>query len=308
MDIETIGIHESVGVVFPPEVLAGSMGDVDPEVAVVGTEDLDRVDALVTFDYDPVFLDHVSWIHTIQAGYDKFPLPDLEATDVTLTNSAGIHGESVGETVTGMMLAFARGLHRYVRTQAEHSWDRAAWDDPFTLFGESACVIGLGTLGQGIAQRAAGMEMDVTGVRRKPTRVPHVREVYTPDRLHEAIGEARFVAISVPLTEETEGMFGAAEFEAMREDAYLINVARGQVVDEAALVEAIEAGQIAGAGLDVFETEPLPSDSPLWDMDEVIVTPHVAAMTRDYYREIEALVRENLALLTREDDPVNKVV
>lgn len=308
MDITRLGIHESVAAVFPPEVLAGSMTDADPEVVVVDTEDLEDVDALVTFDYDPVFLEHVDWIHTIQAGFDKFPLADLEAESVTLTNSAGIHGETVGETVTGLMLALARRLHRYIGNQSAHEWNRPAWDEPFTLFDESACVVGLGTLGQGIAQRAAAMEMDVSGVRRKPTRVPHVREVYTPENLHEAIADVRFVAVSVPLTEQTHGMFGPEEFAAMREDAYIINVARGPVIEEDALIEAVQEGEIAGAALDVFETEPLPAESPLWDMDEVIVTPHASAMTRDYYREIEALVRENLHRLGEDRDPVNHVV
>lgn len=308
MDIDRLGIHESVGVVFPPEVLAGAMNDVTPEVAVIGDDEIPEVDAVVTFDNKDAFLDSVGWIHTIQAGYDKFTLPDLEEHGVTLTNSAGIHGESVGESVAMLMLSFARGLHTYVRNQQDNAWDRPDWDDLFTLFDESACVVGLGTLGQGIAQRMAGMEMDVVGVRRKPTRVPHVREVFTPDDLHEAISDARFVAVATPLLPSTEGMFGPEEFDAMREDAYIINVARGPVIQEEALIEALGEGEIAGAGLDVFDTEPLPADSPLWDMDNVIVTPHVAAMTRDYYREIEALVRENIKLLTADESPVNKVV
>ena len=307
MDIERLGIHESVGVVFPPAVLAGAMADVDPEVVVIGDDEIGAVDAVVTFDNKEAYLD-LDWIHTIQAGFDKFTLSELDAHGVTLTNSAGIHGESVGESVTGMMLAFARGLHGSVRNQEANAWDRPDWDELFTLFDESACVVGLGTLGQGIAQRAAAMEMDVVGVRRKPTRVPHVREVYTPDNLQEAISDVRFVAVSVPLLPSTEGMFGPEEFEAMRSDAYIINVARGPVIQEDALIQALDEGAIAGAGLDVFETEPLPEDSPLWDMDNVIVTPHVAAMTRDYYREIEALVRENLSLLTAGESPVNEVV
>ena len=308
MDIDTLGIHESVGVVFPPEVLAGALADVEPDVTVVGDEQIPSVDAVVTFDNKDAFLESVEWIHTIQAGYDKFSLSALEARDITLTNSAGIHGESVGETVTGMMLAFARRLHTYVRNQPRHEWDRPEWETPFTLFSESVCVVGLGTLGQGVAQRAAGMEMDVVGVRRRPTRVPHLREVYTPNELHEAIANARFVVITLPLTEETEGMFGPEEFATMRDDAYLINVGRGPIVQEDALIAALEDGQLAGAGLDVFEREPLPEDSPLWEMDEVIVTPHVAAMTRDYYREIEALVRENVRLLLADEKPVNQVV
>jgi len=308
MDIETLGIHESVAPVFPPEMLAGALSDVGPEVVVVEDEDFVGVDGLVTLAYRESSLEHVDWIQTIQAGYDRFPLADLEAQSVVLTNSAGIHGESVGETAIGLLLSLARRLHTYTRTQPDREWNRPNWDEPFTLFGKSICVVGLGTLGQGIATRAAGLDMDVVGVRRKPTRVSHVREVYTPDRLHEAIEDARFVAITVPLTDETEGMIDTAAFEAMRDDAYIVNVARGSVIDESAMIRALETGEIAGAALDVFEEEPLPADSPLWDMEDVIVTPHVAAMTRDYYRDIASLVAENVRLLRAGETPVNQVV
>lgn len=308
MDITKLGIHDSVRPVFPPEVLAEALNVVAPDVKVIDDEEIPSVDAVVTFAYRESFLEHVEWIHTIQAGYDRFPLADLEAHDVVLTNSEGIHGESVGETAIGLMLSHARLLHRYVENQSAKAWDRPAWDEAFTLYGESVCVVGLGTLGQGIARRAAGMDMDVVGVRRNPVREPHVGTVFTPENLHEAISDARFVAIALPHTEETEGMFGPEEFEVMREDAYLINVGRGPVVQEDALIEALEAGDIAGAGLDVFEEEPLPRDSPLWEMHNVIVTPHVAAMTRDYYRDIAPIVRENVRRLNEGESPVNLVV
>lgn len=308
MDIETIGIHDSVRPVFPPEVLAGALSDIEPDVAVIGTEEIPEVEAIVTLAYKESFLEHLQWVHTIQAGYDRFPLDAIDRAGVRLTNSEGIHGESVGETAVGLMLSLARRLHHYVENQEARSWDRPDWDEAFTLFGESACVVGLGTLGQGVARRAAGMDMEVIGVRRTPTRVPHVSDVFTPSALHDAIGDARFVVLTLPLTEETQGMFGPSEFETMREDAYFLNVGRGQVVQEDALIGAIQSGEIAGAGLDVFEVEPLPSESPLWDMDEVIVTPHVAAMTNDYYRDVAPLVRENVALLAAGEEPVNRVV
>lgn len=307
-DIERLGVHESVAAVFPPEILADLLADVDPAVSVIGDGDIADVDAVITFDHHPDFVTELEWIHSIQAGYDKFPLEALREHDVRLTNSTGIHGESVGESVLGLMLSLARRLYTYVENQTHHEWDSARWDEPFTLFDESVCVIGLGTLGQGVARRAAGMEMRVTGVRRKPTRVPHVRSVYTPNQLHEAIESARFVVLTVPLTESTAGMIGPEEFETMREDAYLVNVARGSVVQQDALVEALEADRIAGAALDVFEPEPLPTESPLWDMDEVLITPHVAAMEREYASKIETLVRENLRLLDAGESPVNFVV
>ncbi|MFC7044459.1 D-2-hydroxyacid dehydrogenase [Halobacteriaceae archaeon GCM10025711] len=307
MDIDRVGIHESVSVVFPPEQLQDELSSVDAEVSVVG-DDVADLDALVTFDYEPSFLDGPGWIHSIQAGYDKFPLDELDARDVVLTNSSGIHGPGVGETGVGLMLMLARNLHTYVRNQENHEWDRPTWDRPFTLAGKQLCVVGLGTLGQGIATRADAIGMDVSGVRTTPTLVPGVSEVYTPDRLHEAVADADFVAVTVPLTEETEGMFGPEEFAAMRDDAYFVNVARGKVVQEDALVEALETGGLAGAALDVFEEEPLPADSPLWDMEEVIVTPHASAATVDYYRNIANLVRRNVDLAREDGAFVNRIV
>jgi D-2-hydroxyacid dehydrogenase (NADP+) len=287
-----VGIHESVEAVFPPERLGDLLSDADCELAVV--DEPVGCDAVVTFAYDESFLEHVDWIHSIQAGVDRFPFDRLRDAGVTLTNSTGIHGESVGETVTGYMLTFARRLHRYRDAQRRGEWAKPAWNEPFTLAGEQVCVVGLGTLGRGVARRADALGMDVVGVRRSPLPVEHVRETYTTDRLHEAIDGARFVVVTVPLTEATRGLVGEAELATMREDAYLVNVARGPVVDESALVEGLESGRIAGAALDTFETEPLPDDSPLWGMDEVLVTPHVAAFTAEYVERIADIVQENV--------------
>jgi D-2-hydroxyacid dehydrogenase (NADP+) len=150
--------------------------------------------------------------------------------------------------------------------------------------------------------------MDVVGVKRTPTPVDGVDEVYPATDLRAALADARFVALAVPLTDRTEGLVGAAAFDAMRDDAYLVNVARGGVVDQSALVAALREDRLAGAALDVFETEPLPEDSPLWAMDDVIVTPHASAATRDYYRRVAAIVRENLRRLDAGEDLANRVV
>jgi D-2-hydroxyacid dehydrogenase (NADP+) len=150
--------------------------------------------------------------------------------------------------------------------------------------------------------------MRVTGVRRTPTPVEHVSTVFTPDELEAAVSDARFVALAVPLTAATEGLVGAAELDAMREDAYLVNVARGGVVDQSALTDALDSGSIAGAGLDVFEEEPLPEDSPLWGMENVVITPHAAAATVDYPDRIAALVRENVRRRDAGESLTNLVV
>lgn len=307
--LSTIGIHDSVDAVFPPEALRDALSEIEPDVRIVSTDDLDGCDALVTFIYDDAFLDSgIEWVHSIQAGVDRFPFDTFEAEGITLTNSTGIHGDTVGETVAGYMLSFARQLHRYRDRQNDTEWSRRPWNVPFSLGDSSVCVVGLGTLGRGVAMRADALGMDVVGVKRTPTPVDHVETVYPSGELHDAIADARFVVITVPLTDRTEGLIGTSELSAMRSDAVLINVARGSVVDQAALVEALESDSIGGAALDVFETEPLPADSPLWEMDDVIVTPHAAAATEAYYRRIAALVRENARRQIEGDRLANRVV
>ena len=311
-EISTLGVHDSVADVFPPAVFRDALvdGDGGPTVAVVGTDDdLAAYDALVTFTYEDRFLDAgFDWIHSIQAGVDRFPFDALRERGVALTNSTGIHGDVVGETGIGLMLSFARRLHVHRSNQERGEWVKPAWDEAFPLRRESACIVGLGTLGQGIATRASALGMAVTGVKRTPTPVDGVDRVYPPEDLHEAIADARFVALAVPLTDDTEGMLSAPEFDAMRDDAYLINVARGPVVDQAALVDALDAGELAGAGLDVFETEPLPAESTLWDREEVIVTPHAAGFNDEYYERVATIVRENLRRLDAGESLTNRVV
>ncbi|WP_248895357.1 D-2-hydroxyacid dehydrogenase [Haloplanus halobius] len=308
--IETLGVHHSVGEVFPTDVFRDALADAGPSVRVVDPDgDLSACDALVTFAYEDRFLDAgLDWIHSIQAGVDRFPFDALDDRGIALTNSTGIHGDVVGETALGFMLAFARRLHAHRSNQEAGVWEQPAWDEAFPLRRESACVVGLGTLGQGIATRAAALGMDVTGVKRTPTPVDGVDAVYPPADLPEAVADARFVALAVPLTEDTRGLIDAAVFDAMREDAYLVNVARGPVVDQDALVDAIQGESIAGAALDVFETEPLPPESPLWDHGEVIVTPHAAAFTDEYYERVATIVRENIRRLDADESLTNQVV
>ncbi|MEF8820515.1 MAG: D-2-hydroxyacid dehydrogenase [Haloferacaceae archaeon] len=309
--IATLGVHDSVDAVFPPTVLRDTLAESHPDltVRVVETDAaLAACDAAVTFAYDPALLDAgLRWVHSIQSGVDRFPLDAFDAAGVALTNSTGIHGDAVGEAALGTMLMLARRLHVYRSNQARREWDRPDWDEPFTLGGESCCVVGLGTLGRGIAVRADAVGMDVSGVKRTPTQVDGVDLVYPSTELDEAVADARFVALAVPLTDRTEGLVGADELAQMREDAYLVNVARGAVVDQAALVTALEDGEIAGAALDVFETEPLPAESPLWAMDDVIVTPHATAAIRTYYERIAAIVRENLRRLAAGEALANRV-
>ncbi|WP_435067441.1 D-2-hydroxyacid dehydrogenase [Haloplanus sp. C73] len=290
--LERLCVHETVAQKIPAEAFAEAFDDLDVPVEIVGDdEEFDRTDAVASFRPRESFLD-AGWTHCIRAGYDEFDTDAYEDAGVPLTNSTGIHDTTVGEIAVGYMVSLARMLHIYRDHQVENDWYEPTYERPFTVENERLCVVGLGTLGQGIATRADALGMDVVGVRRSEEPVDGVSEIYHPDDLHEAIEDARFVAIAVPHTPETEGMFSAEEFDLMRDDAYLINVARGPIVDEDDLIDALDSGTIAGAGLDVFETEPLPEDNPLWDFEEVIISPHRGSATNRYHLDIADLVKE----------------
>jgi len=313
MRLDRIGVDESVAAVFPPERLVDRLADATDETtveirAVDGAPgSLADCDAVVTLEHREPFLD-LRWVHSIQAGVDRFPRERFREAGVVLTNSTGIHGDAVGETVAGFVLALARRIHEHAASQTATEWDRPDWDEAWTVAGERACVVGLGGLGRGIVDRLTGLGLDVDGVRRDPLPEPGVDRVYTVDELHAAVADARFVVLAVPLTDATRGLVGPDELAAMDDDAYLVNVARGGVVDQPALVDALREDAIAGAALDVFETEPLPADSPLWGLDDVIVSPHCAAYTRDYYRHVAAIVEESVRRIAAGDGPVNRVV
>jgi D-2-hydroxyacid dehydrogenase (NADP+) len=306
-EIERLCVHESVENVIPKDAFVEAFDDLDLPAELVGDgETYDETDAVVTYVPRPEFLD-AGWVHCARAGYDEFDTDAYQSAGVPLTNSTGIHGATVGELAIGYMLSLARILHIYRDHQNESEWYAPDYERPFTVENESLCVVGLGTLGEGIARRGDALGMDVVGVRRSDEPVPGVSELYDPDELHDAIVEARFVAIALPHNPSTDGLFSRAEFEAMREDAYLINVARGPIVDEGALVDALETGEIAGAALDVFETEPLPEESPLWDAEEVIISPHKGSATNRYHLDIADLVKENVERFRSGEELRNRV-
>lgn len=309
MDPDTLGIDPSVSTLFPPEVLIDRLSDLLVETTVIDEQESQpgTCDGVVTFAHRE-WLPEVEWVHSVQAGVDRFPHESFREAGVVLTNSTGIHGDAIGETVAGYVLAFARRLHDHVANQQRSNWSQPEWDEAWTIAGERACIVGLGGLGRGIVDRLTGLGIDVDGVRRTPVPEPGVDRVYTPSELETAVADARFVVLAVPLTEKTRDLIDGDVLAAMRDDAYLINVARGGVVDQDALVAALKDGGVAGAALDVFETEPLPESSPLWEMDEVIVSPHCGAFTREYVDNVATIVRENVRRLRAGDEPANRVL
>ncbi len=225
-------------------------------------------------------VDGLRWVQALTAGTDHFPTDALTERGVALTDAAGIHAEQAGEQVLGYLLVFERRIHEGMRQRRAGEWDRFQGGE---LKDDTLVVVGVGAIGTRVAELGATFGMTVHGVRRDPSVVPDpVDEMHPPEELDDVLGRADYVVLACPLTPATRGLIGAEQFRAMPDSAVLVNVARGPVVDEDALVEALERSGIRGAALDVFETEPLPAESPLRDLPNVVTTPHTAGTTPFY--------------------------
>lgn len=231
--------------------------------------------------------DHLRWLHTMSAGTDHPVFASLRGRGVTVTNSAGAAAPSIAQTVMTYLLAISRDLPRSLRDQADRRWAPGPSVD---LHGMRLGIVGLGAIGSETARLAQAFGMQVTGLRRTPTG-DEPCDTWTVDRFHELLGWADAIAVTAPLTAETRGLFDADAFAGMRRGAWFVNVGRGEIVVEPALVQALLDGHLGGAGLDVFATEPLPAESPLWDMPNVIVTPHSSGITdRTHRRSIDVFL------------------
>jgi D-2-hydroxyacid dehydrogenase (NADP+) len=234
----------------------------------------------------------LKWIHSTAAGVDQLLFPEVLERDIVMTTSSGIHPQLV-EHVFAVMLAFTRRLHVAVRDQLQRRWDRARAVGG-EVAGTTLGILGLGTIGREIAGKAGAFGMRVIGTKRTPGPVPGVEQVMPPEGLSDVLRQADTVVVVLPLTGRTRGLIGADELRMMKRTALLINVGRGPVVQEAALVRALREGWIAGAALDVFEREPLTPDSPLYELENVILTPHVSGASPHYMDRAVPLFCENL--------------
>jgi phosphoglycerate dehydrogenase-like enzyme len=227
--------------------------------------------------------------------------PEMLERDVVFTNSAGVHAVPVAEHAVAMMFYFARGLDRVEASRrAGRPWDRdriACAPSPVGELYESVVgIIGYGGIGREVGRQAKGLGMRVWAVKRHPEggRLEHADRLFGPGDLDEVLAASDYVVITVPHTSETSGLIGAAELSRMKRNAVLINVARGDILDEGALIEALRAGAIRGAGLDVYGVEPLPVTSGLWDLDNVCLTPHIGGVSPRFWERETALIIENI--------------
>ncbi|HWR39716.1 MAG TPA: D-2-hydroxyacid dehydrogenase [Patescibacteria group bacterium] len=247
---------------------------------------------------------HLRWVHALTAGVEGLMVPEFQQSPVLLTNSRGIHGIPVSEHVLALMLTFSRGIHHALRQQAESRWQRF---DTGEIYEKTLAIVGLGSIGREIAKKAKAMGMRVLASKQTVTQELFVDKLYPADNasLCEMLSQADFVIVALPLMDETKEMFRLEHFTAMKQHACFINIARGGVVRETDLVTALEQRLIGCAGLDVFTVEPLPSDSPLWSMPNVIITPHVAALSPAYLDRAIQLFTDNLARFAAGGDMLN---
>lgn len=224
----------------------------------------------------------LKWLHCIHAGLDRLPLANLAAKHVRVTGSSGIHGQQMSEHALGMMIAFSRRFPELFRNQMEGRFRPP--DTIGELTGKTLCIIGAGSIGRAVAEKAAVFGLRVIGIKKHPVPLPGFDEVWAPGRLDDALAAGDYVLLLTPLTDETHHLIGRRELERMKPGGILINFSRGEVVDEDALIEALRSGRIAGAGLDVFQQEPLPQASPLWKLPNVILSPHCAGYSPYYLR------------------------
>jgi len=239
------------------------------------------------------------WAHTASAGVGGSLHEAMRASDVVLTNAAGIYAEPMADTVLAMVLHFARGFDFAVRAQAERRWDKAPFDAADAPIRElSECtlgIVGLGGIGRAVARRGVALGMRVIATRRRGTEGPEGVEVFSGEgALERILPESDYLVVAVPQTDDTRAMIGARELGMLRSGAVVVNVARGGVLDEDALADALRAGRLRGAGLDVFTREPLPADSPLWALSNVLVLPHVSGASHRFWRRQTDLITENL--------------
>jgi phosphoglycerate dehydrogenase-like enzyme len=250
----------------------------------------------------------VRWVHSRAAGLDNLLFPELVESPVPLTNGSGVFSASLGEFALAAILYFAKDFRRMIRNQMAGRWEQF---DVHEISGQTVGIVGYGDIGRAVATRVRSMGMRVLAVKRHGAPVynvdPLVDRIYFPEQRAEMIALCDYVVVAAPLTPETRSLIGEAEFAAMRPGAVIINVGRGPVIDEPAMIKALAEGRIKGAGLDVFTHEPLPDGHPFYRMENVLLSPHCADHTMDWLEQAMQFFLENFERYTK-GEPLRNVV
>lgn len=272
-----------------------------PDYGHIDTE-LPGTDIFVGFSLRPAqfaFTRKLKWIHCTAAGVAQLMYPELRGSGVVVTNASGVHAVPMAEHILGMLIAMARRFPDAMRYQLQGRWaQQEIWDAPLRpreLRGQLLLVVGFGAVGKELARLIQPLGMRIWGVTRSGRGDAQLAERILPaTELDAALSQADYVVLAAPEIPETHHLIGARQLQALKPTSYLINVARGSLVDEAALIAALERRAIAGAALDVAEREPLPPDSPLWKLDNVFLTPHVSSVSESLWDRQTDLLLENL--------------
>jgi phosphoglycerate dehydrogenase-like enzyme len=248
----------------------------------------------------------LKWVHSRSAGLDNVLFPELVESDVILTNGRGVFSPALGEFALAAILYFAKDLRRMIRNQSAGVWEPF---DVQAIAGQTVGIVGYGDIGRAVATRARAMGMRVLAMRRHPPTVadPLIEHFYRREALNEMLARCDYIVVAAPLTDETRHMLSAGEFVAIKPSAVVINVGRGPVIDEAALIQALTTGRIKGAGLDVFEHEPLPAGHVLYGLENVLLSPHCADNTTDWLDRAMSFFLEQYARFVR-NEPLKNVI
>ena len=253
----------------------------------------------------------LKWVQSPSSGINYYiAIPELVAGDVLLTSARGTHGACLAEHTLAMIFAFTRHIRDYVQHQKTHTWSaRELRGKMLELTGMTIGIIGFGAVGRAIAKRADAFDMNIMAVDMFPQNPPdYVASLAGLDGLDALLSQSDYVVVTVPYTEQTDKMIGAAEIAEMKPSAMLIGISRGGIIDEAALVSALREGRLAAAALDVFDKEPLPAESELWDMDNLLITPHVAGGSQYECDYILDIFGENLGRFVRGELPLRNQI
>jgi phosphoglycerate dehydrogenase-like enzyme len=240
------------------------------------------------------------WIHSQAAAVHQLMFPELVNSDVIITNARDVHGPVVAEQVVAMMFALAKRIPAAVRFQQNHEWGQDAFSSGRShsreLAGATLGLVGLGSIGRNVAKHASALGMRVIAVREHPEKEKpqYVHQVLPTSKLQELLAQSDYVVLSTPVTAETTGMIGRQQLATMKPEAFLLNVGRGPLIDEAALADVLREHKIGGAALDVFDQEPLPPDSALWDLEDLLITPHTAGISEKMWERHYVLFSDNL--------------
>jgi len=247
------------------------------------------------------------WVQVYSAGVERYVFPELADSGVVLTNCKILQGPNIADHAMSLLLALTRDLYLTIPDRVKEEWDRREYS-PIELRGKTAVIIGVGGIGMQIAQRAHAFDMRVIGVDPKDMPLNYfVSRAVPPDRLEAVLPEADVVFMAAPLTPQSQAMMGPRQFGLMKKGSYFIAVSRGGTYDSNALLEALKTGRVAGAGLDVTNPEPLPKGHPLWKLENVIITPHIAGQSDGVEVRRMALIVENVSRFVRGEPLLNVV-